>query len=141
MKFFSLNEFSYSEKASINNIDNSIPDEYINNITELVDTLLDPIREIHKQPIHISSGYRCEALNTLLKGSKTSAHCFGFAADIVSSDMKGLQDAVNQFVNENTDVKFDQIIWEKPRCGVPSWIHIGLKNRHGEQRKQIFTLV
>jgi uncharacterized protein YcbK (DUF882 family) len=46
-----------------------------------------PIRNHFKRPIHVSSGYRSEALNKAIKGaSRTSQHSTGQAMDI---DMDG----------------------------------------------------
>jgi uncharacterized protein YcbK (DUF882 family) len=43
----------------------------------LVDNNLDPLREAYKKPIIVTSGFRCEELNRLVGGSKTSHHRTG----------------------------------------------------------------
>ena len=57
------------------------PGEVIENLTYLVETALQPIRERLGFPIRISSGYRSPGLNAQVGGSTTSQHCYGEAAD------------------------------------------------------------
>ena len=46
--------------------------------------VLEPLRELlGGWPIHVNSGYRCADLNRLVRGSETSQHMRGQAADIV----------------------------------------------------------
>lgn len=138
-KYFTIDELCYSEYAKEHSIDNTPTDEQINNLNELID-LLDNIRESWGSGIRVNSGFRSKELNEKINGSKTSAHTVGYAADIypVNGDIKGF----DSFIWEEIDkYEFDQLIREKPKNGVPSWIHIGLKNRSGLQRKQKFTLI
>ena len=81
-KNFSLNEFTKSVSAIRNGIDNSPSSEHIRNIQLLVKYVLQPLREALGSPIRITSGYRSEALNKAIKGSKKSQHCKGQAADL-----------------------------------------------------------
>jgi len=80
-KNFTLYEFIKSDVAIRHDIDNSLPKKYLTNIQYLVDTVLQPLRDIIG-PIRITSGYRCEALALKVKSSTHSNHCFGLAADI-----------------------------------------------------------
>jgi uncharacterized protein YcbK (DUF882 family) len=43
----------------------------------LIDNVLDPLREAYGKPIIVTSGFRCEELNRLVGGSKTSHHRTG----------------------------------------------------------------
>lgn len=140
MKYFTFEEFEYSETAKLRSINNDIPEHYKDNIEEFVNVILDPLREAWGSPIIITSGFRSESLNRALNGSKTSVHRYGLAADIKPSvgGMKKFQEFVTEFLK---DKDFDQLIYEKPRNGVASWLHIGYKNNAGQQRKQTFTLV
>jgi uncharacterized protein YcbK (DUF882 family) len=47
----------------------------------LVTASLEPMRLGIAAPVQITSGYRCERVNTLVGGSATSQHCRGEAAD------------------------------------------------------------
>ena len=48
----------------------------------LAENIFQPIREHFDTPIYISSGFRSEALNEAIGGSKTSQHSKGEAIDI-----------------------------------------------------------
>ena len=85
MKYFSISELTYSTKARELHIDNT-PFSYaiVDNLTSLIDNLLDPIREAWGKPLHVNSGYRCSALNKAVGGKPTSQHLKGEAADITA---------------------------------------------------------
>lgn len=150
-KYFLIEELTYSataEKLKINNTPTST--EVRNNLLELI-SVLDEIREgwttISRTKgwgsgaIIVNSGYRCDALNKAIGGSLTSAHSIGAAADIEPKNQRNKEffDFLNTYLLQN-NIPFDQLINEKPVNGIPSWIHIGLKNRKGEQRQMVFTL-
>ena len=91
--------------------------------------------------IIVNSGYRCMALNKAVGGSKTSSHMLGTAVDIVPKN--GRNKAFLEFIDLyllTNNIGFDELINEKPVNGVPSWVHLGLKNSRGEQRKRVFTI-
>ena len=139
MKHFTFREFERSEKAAELNIDNRIPELAEAHIVELVDILLDPLREAWGGPLIVTSGYRCPELNRAVGGSATSAHTAGWAADLVpdSDDPRGVQGLVN-FTAEwltATGLPFDQMIDE--RSGGSRWLHIGIRNLKGRQRREM----
>ncbi|MEE0267151.1 MAG: D-Ala-D-Ala carboxypeptidase family metallohydrolase [Bacteroidales bacterium] len=149
--YFTYGELTRSATADRLGIDNTPKEEYIqDNIIELM-RVLDGIREGWTKKckeecwgnaaIVVNSGYRCDAFNTAINGSKTSAHSIGSAADIepVNGRNKEFLRFVEQYLLDN-HIPFDQLINEKPVNGVPSWIHIGLKNREGKQRRMVFTI-
>ena len=148
-KYFSIKELTYSataEKLNINNTTTST--EVKNNLLELI-SILDGIREgwtaISRTKgwgsgaIIVNSGYRCDALNKVIGGSKTSAHSIGAAADIEPKNQRNKEfyEYCKKYLK---DKPFDQLINEKPDNGIPSWIHIGMKNKKGEQRRMVFTI-
>ena len=102
--------------------------------------MLQTLRDVYGKGIKINSGFRSAALNKMVGGSATSAHSYGYAADTVPSngDMKTYQKVVLEWAKTHA---FDQIIIEYPTNYVASWIHIGLKNGSGLQRKQILYTV
>lgn len=148
MKHFSFTEFERSVIATKYAIDNRIPDKLKNNVAALVDNVLDPLREAWGGPIDVSSGYRCPELNDNpeIKGSKTSQHMTGQAADlrIYVRDNKGkyvrdknghciVDKAANRRLFQmilDLRLPFDQLIDEKSF----SWVHVSYrsdgKNRH-----------
>ena len=84
MKYFKIREFTKSDVAKRNNINNSPSKREEQNIILLVDNILDPLREVYGKPIIVTSGFRCKRLNNIVGGSKKSQHCNGEAADIRS---------------------------------------------------------
>lgn len=128
-KNFTLQEFTKSVSAIRNNIENSPNAEHIRNIQLLVKYVLQPLRDGLKKPIRITSGYRSEALNKAIKGSKKSQHCKGQAADIQFKvdgimDNKAIWDKVIEL-----DLPFDQMINEFNY----SWIHISYNEEHNRR--------
>lgn len=118
MKYFTIGELTESATARRYNIKNIPGVMELNNLTSLVEHLLDPLRELLGKPINVSSGYRSKKLNDIVKGSKTSAHVKGLAADIHT---KGNNLELAYLAK---DLPFDQcIIYDKLEN--PSWIHIG----------------
>lgn len=118
------------------NVDNTPNSTQQNNLKELCVDMLQPIRDKFESGILVTSGFRSNKLNKVVGGSATSAHSHGYAADTkpVNGDMRSYQKCVLEWAKTNT---FDQIIIEYPTNYVASWIHIGIKNRKGQQRKQI----
>ena len=85
MKSFVIAEFlrsSTAEKYQINNIPSDKElFKVLNNIEALVNNVLNPLCTMIGRPIIITSGYRCQRVNKLVGGSKTSQHLTGKAAD------------------------------------------------------------
>ena len=79
---FTLEEFERSTVARQYGIDNTVPVQYIPTLQQLCHTLLEPLRAFAGQPIIITSGYRCNALNVKVGGVYASQHTLGEAADI-----------------------------------------------------------
>ena len=92
-KNFELAEFLKSPTAEKLKIDNTPRNEYINNIIKLVENIMQPIRDEIGQPIIITSGFRCNILNTAIGGVKTSQHLTGDACDF---KIKGGKKAINE---------------------------------------------
>ena len=63
-------------------IDNTPPSSAVKALNDLVDNVLDPLREAWGGPIRVNSGYRCPELNRIVGGTPTSQHQRGEAADI-----------------------------------------------------------
>ena len=108
MKYFTIKELCKSSTATLKRIDNTPNSEIVNNLEQLVDNILDPLREKYGKPIKVNSGFRCPELNKIVGGSKTSQHLTGFAADITAgtvSENKKLFDLIQQL-----DLPFDQLI-------------------------------
>lgn len=127
MKHFTINEMTRSATAKRYGIDNTPSPEVAHNIRNLVEKILDPLREAWGQPIIVSSGYRCPRLNKIVKGAANSQHILGQAADIHTvsdrpEDNKRLFDLIRKL-----NLPFDQLIDEYGY----NWIHVsyGPRNR------------
>ena len=130
-KNFTLGEMIQSQTAIRKNIDNTPNGNQILNLIDLCENVLQPLRD-YFGPIHISSGFRSQKLNTAIGGSTTSQHCAlnGAAADI---DMGEKNRKIFDWLKMN--VQFDQLIWEFGDDECPSWVHISY--REGKNRNQI----
>ena len=134
MKYFTISELTYSDKARELHIDNTpFSLTIIDNLTDLTENLLDPIREAWGKPLHVNSGYRCPALNKAVGGKPTSQHLKGEAVDITTGS-KGENMKLFEMIKDSGLV-YDQLIDE---YGF-SWIHISLK-KDGKNRKQIVVV-
>lgn len=134
---FDLEEFINSATAKKYKIDNSPNDEIVKNIKTLVINVLQPIRNQWGKPIKVTSGYRCKTLNDKVKGSKTSQHLTGDAADITvgspSENKKLFHLIVDMYYKK--DVDFGQLIDEYDF----KWLHIS-NLRKGKPNHQILHL-
>jgi len=124
MKYFTIVELCKTNK----NIENSPNPQQIENLTYLVDLILDNAREKLGKPITISSGFRSQAVNKAVGGVSSSQHTKGEAADLICSDNKKLFEIIKE------QGKFDQLIWEYGDAKQPSWVHVSVtkysRNRH-----------
>ena len=148
MANFSIAELVQSSTAEQLKINNNPPSIVRVHLTETI-TLLECIRaewaeycerhDLGTPAIRISSGYRSPELNKAVGGAKTSAHQFGYAADI--QPVNGKQDEFEKFFASEFSkmgYPFDQIIIEKSKTS--RWVHVGYKRADGKQRRQCFTL-
>lgn len=135
--YFTIKELCKSDTAIRLGIDNT-PDDVIKTHLEELIKFLNPLRKAWGSPIIVNSGFRCWKLNSAVGGVPTSAHLYGYAVDLIPK--YGTMTQFKKFiVNYLKDKKFDQCIIEKTSNNT-EWVHLGLKNRFGLQRKQIFKL-
>ena len=114
-------------------------------VAMLADTLRDEwdIRCGHvcwgSRAVNVWSGYRGFRLNKAVGGAATSAHCVGFALDLVPAN--GRLAEFKEFCREYLKGRaFDQLISEdEDERGTPRWIHVGYKNVQGGQRRQMLS--
>lgn len=131
---FTLSEFIKSETANKHGFAEQFqpPDNIVDNLEKLCINVLQPLRKLIGQ-ITVSSGYRCQRLNTAVGGKNNSQHMTGHAADIQFFDNGKLN---NQMIVDTVmvnKIQFDQMIWENGG----KWIHISFKE--GKNRNQYFT--
>ena len=131
MKYFTIKELCNSSTAIKRNINNEPNSQIINNLNDLVNNILDPLREAYGKPINVNSGYRSPELNKAINGAKTSQHMRGQAADITA----GSKDSNKKLFDliQDLQLPYDQLVDEQNF----SWIHVSYSKN---PRKQILHL-
>ena len=134
MKYFTIKELCASLKATALGIKNEPTKAAMLNLESLVLNILDPLRAAWGGAIVVTSGYRSAVLNKAVGGSTTSAHRYGYAADIVPADgrISVFKAFVVKWLKDN-EISFDQYIDEVDGS---EWVHIGIKSSSGNQRRQ-----
>lgn len=123
-KNFTLAEMTFSPTAIKKGIDNTPNAQTIKNLQALCEKVLEPLRAHIGGPIKVSSGYRSDALNSLIGGAKSSQHKTGQAADV---DLKDKCAEAFHWIMANLD--YDQIIWEFGNDEQPDWIHVSYSTK------------
>ncbi len=123
---FKISELIYSDIAIQHNINNMPDINSLDNMLNLIVLCLQPIRNLIKKPMIITSGYRCQKVNSLAGGKMNSQHLKGEAVDFKISGMNP-----NQIINiiKNSNIEYDQLINE-----YDSWVHISYQK--DKNRKQ-----
>lgn len=128
-KHFTLDEFTFSQTAVRNGLDNTPSPAVIANLQNLCNNLLEPLRE-RVGPIRITSGYRSSLVNSRVGGASNSQHLYGEAADIVVPGMSVYDVAC--LVRD--EFLYDQVIQEFGR-----WTHVSLRMLPTQNRKMPLT--
>lgn len=135
-KDFSLEEMTNSQTAVRLGIGNTPNAEQIQNLTKLCVNVLQPLRDLLHDAIHVDSGYRSPQVNAAVGGVPSSQHLEGKAADTVC--FMSTVDWANFIIN--SEIEFDQLILEfysaekGPHSG---WVHVSYNE--GNNRKQVLT--
>lgn len=133
MKYFTIKELTKSASATRLGFDNKPNKQQEKNLINLVDNILDPLREKYGKPIIVTSGFRSEKLNRAIGGAKTSQHLTGEAADIRTIEDTPEENKKLFDLAQELDLPFDQLINEYNY----DWIHISYSNKN---RKQILNI-
>lgn len=119
---YKLSDFTYSRTAIDNQLDNSLPEEFIDNaqLTLLALTI------INKRTGHyhtITSGYRCDSVNVLVGGVINSLHRSALAVDFIphksechslfEREFKNLVSAFLKTICIDTQYSIDVIFYPK----------------------------
>lgn len=130
---FSLDELTFSETAARKGIDNTPSDDVLDNLYKTA-MEMENVRELlGNNPILISSGYRCLALNELLGSKPTSAHIRGLAVDFTCPKFGDPHDIVDAIFG--SDILYDQIILEFDK-----WVHIAFSADGESARKKALII-
>lgn len=119
-------------------IDNTPPVEIVARLKNLCENFLEPVRA-RFGPLWVTSGYRCPELNSKIRGSKTSAHVDGCAADFVPMDSAITTKEIVEWIVAS-DLDFDQVIDEY--SSTSNWVHMGKAQpcRSLAPRKEALTM-
>ena len=137
---FTLQEMTESLTAKKHGIANVPPPEAVENLRKLCIGTLEPLREKLKQPVVITSGFRCQQLNEIIvHASRKSQHMSGQAADfhvvqgpVQGSRVQGSRELLIQafrLIIEDESIDFDQLII------YPSFIHVSYVSQERNRRK------
>lgn len=132
MKYFTMGEMMRSTTADAHGIDNRCDRNAADSLKNLIEQVLDPLREWYGKPITVNSGYRSPQLNRLVGGAANSQHVKGEAADITAGS-KEENRRLFEYIRAN--LPFDQLINENDF----SWVHVSLKIE-GKNREQVLKL-
>ena len=128
---FTIEELTWSDTGQRLGIDNT-PSEIICGNLVLLAAALEDVRTLLGRPIHVNSGYRCDRLNSAVRGARHSRHMLGLAADFICPAF-GNPAEVARMLAANLD-GFDQLIYEH------TWVHLGLAIADEAPRRDVLTL-
>jgi zinc D-Ala-D-Ala carboxypeptidase len=133
-KNFTLSEFTKSQTALRQGIDNTPEGEHLEAAKELFENVVQTVRDNFGVTV-INSGYRGPELNEAVGGSSRSQHCKGQAVDIECPGTSNYE--VAKWIEDNLD--FDQLILEFYTPGIPDsgWVHVSYKTE--DNRKSVLT--
>ncbi|MXO64841.1 D-Ala-D-Ala carboxypeptidase family metallohydrolase [Altericroceibacterium endophyticum] len=128
---FTLSEFTTSQTATRQSLDNTPPDWVIRNLRALCENVLQPLRDYYARPVVISSGYRSPAVNRAVGGSSSSQHTKGQAADFEIPGISNVE--VARWMQKR--LNYDQLILEFHTPGEPNsgWIHVSWRPDYRNQ--------
>ena len=127
-KNLSLAEVTKSATAIRMGIANTPSATHLIALKEVSKNIFQPCREHFGKPLAVTSGYRSEALNEAINGSKTSQHSKGEALDLDADVFGGFSNAeLFNYIKDSLD--FDQLIWEFGNNNNPAWVHCSYKTR------------
>ena len=133
---FTIEELYASATAKSKGIDNKPAVQQLINLVYLTAYVLEPLRVAMKEPISISSGYRCPRLNEAVGGVSNSQHMKGQAADLnIGGDRAKGRKWFDYIKNH---LPFDQLIWERNARTGSEWVHVSfVYPDFGRNRKQV----
>jgi zinc D-Ala-D-Ala carboxypeptidase len=127
---FSVSEFTQSQTAGRLNINNDLPIELYETAKRTALGLELVRLRLRSHPIHISSGFRCLALNSAVGSKSTSQHVKGEAVDFTCPTFGSVDQIVKAIID--SDIEYDQIISEFASNG-GGWVHISFSDANKKQ--------
>ncbi len=125
---FTLAELTASDTAVRLGIDQTPTGDIVAVLARTAEQMEIVRKLLGNKPIRVNSGYRSPVLNAAIGGSRTSAHCTGYAVDFVCPDF-GTPKDIAKHLSESA-ISFDQLIYEG------TWVHISFQPT---MRRQVLT--
>jgi Uncharacterized protein conserved in bacteria len=133
---FTLAEMTFSDTANLMGIANVPNAQEVECLVKTCEAL-EQIRTLcGNLPVIITSGFRCEALNSAVGGATNSAHRYGYGADFVIPEFGTPVQICNHLMPHLYEIGVDQLINESSSGG--QWVHLGLCA--GEPRCECLTI-
>jgi putative chitinase len=127
---FHLAEFLVSDTATRLGLDNTPDATAYANLVNILIPSMQAVRDLLGAPVLIKSGYRGRNLNAAVRGSPSSQHCTGNAADFIAPGFGSTRMVCVHLVKHMARLRFDQLIHEG------NWVHISFSAR---QRNEVLT--
>ena len=130
---FTLDELTVSEVAARHGLDNTPPQEIIENLKLLAQSLQTLRSFFGNNAIIVTSAYRSPEVNAKVGGSKNSDHLRGLAADFIVPSFGNLDQVIRAILASG--VPFKQIIREFDR-----WTHFSIPAKGETPRNQALII-
>lgn len=130
---FTLGQLTASRTASRLGLDNRPGPEAMDHLVHVLAPGLQRVRDLIGVPLIVQSGYRAPALNRAVRGSPTSAHMQGLAADVVAPALGEPLLLAQRIAPHLAELGLDQLILE------PTWVHLGWPPATRQARRQVLT--
>jgi zinc D-Ala-D-Ala carboxypeptidase len=126
-------EAIHSNTAKRKGIDNTPSEIQVTAMKLLAEKVFEPLRKWVGGPIKVNSFFRSEVLNESIGGATTSQHCKGQAIDI--DDVYGRKTNADMYHWIQTNLDYDQMIWEFGTDMQPNWIHVSYVSEEKNRNK------
>lgn len=128
---FWLSEFLASDTAVRLGLDNTPSAMGMANIRNVLALGMQRVRDCLGAPVFITSGYRSPEVNAAVRGSSSSQHMQGLAADFKAPNFGPPRQVAKHLMERSGEVRFDQLIWEG------AWVHVSFVA--GLARSEVLT--
>ena len=114
---FALEELTITDHRDMldENIKLAQEEPTLTSLKKVANDLLEPVRTKFGAPVHVHSGFRYPALNSVVGGSSTSQHMVGEAVDFLIegySDIQGKVEVMTKIIKEMPELQFGQLLIE-----------------------------
>lgn len=143
MKYFTINELCVSGSyPRLVVVPKEGTTEYAN-LKNLIEKLLDPVRERLGAPVRVTSGYRPPRLNKAVGGAANSNHLYGFAADIhtgndSTDNVKIIESLLNLGIVYDECIAEGAVFDKSGNLVSCKWVHVALRTSNN-RKKFIYT--